>query len=192
MSRNSATSWRSTATSRSGSRAAMRAMSPSALSRRHAKARSRSASLSCASTSARTARSAVSAAVQSACRRAIRVSAVDGIAAQVEPAGRPPQASRGRPLPHLLELDLADAGGDVQADAALDADRLQGDLAAAAAHQDIGAGAHADGGRCRRPDKRARGRAGPVVPWCETQPDVLGFLVEAKMDAVFVGGPLIG
>ncbi len=86
------------AISRSGSRAARRAMSPSALSRRHAKARARSASLSWASTSARTARSAASAAVQSACRRAIRVSAADGIAVQVEPAGGPSQAPPGRPL----------------------------------------------------------------------------------------------
>src|SRR5437660_3043215 len=51
-------------------------MSESALSRRQAKARACSAALIWASTLARTDRSAVSAAVQSACRRAIRFSAL--------------------------------------------------------------------------------------------------------------------
>src|SRR5882672_1240621 len=114
---------------RSGSRAAMRAISFKALSRRQAKARVRSTSLSWASTVARTARSAVSAAVQSACRRAIRVSAADGMAGPTltRPAVRG-KRPRSKALPDGPQLDFADAGGDVQADAALDADWLQGDL----------------------------------------------------------------
>src|SRR5258708_3967818 len=67
------------AASGSSSRAATFAMSLIALSRRQAKARASWAALICASTLARMERSDCSAAVQSACRRAIRFSVAVGM-----------------------------------------------------------------------------------------------------------------
>src|SRR6185437_9399805 len=92
---------------------------------------------------------------------------------------------------HLLRDHLVaqlDAGGDVQAGTALDADRLQGNLLVRAAQQHVGADA--------RTDRGARGRAAVVArqgalgdrAWSEHQPDDLRFLGEAEIDAVLVDG----
>ena len=74
----------------------------------------------------------------------------------------------------------------VQTDAALDADRLQGDLLAAAADEHIGARAHPDGGRRRSAAVGARDSARRDIARCEHQPHQLGFLGEADVDAEFL------
>ena len=106
-----------------------------------------------------------SAAPQSAWRRAIRESTAAGIPPLLPAAGprKPPVVPLGL-LGRVFEFYLADAGGDVQADAALDADRLQGDLLAAAAKQDIGAAPPPTvAGPCRRHSCR-RGRPERCYP----------------------------
>src|SRR5580704_19073820 len=93
--------------------------------------------------------------------------------------GRPSPASASampEGLLDVLQFDHADTRRGVQADAALDADRLQGDLLAAAADQYIGARAHPDGGRRRRAAVGARESARRDIARCEYQPHHLGFL----------------
>ena len=57
----------------------------------------------------------------------------------------PPGKGIDRPAAGRLQADLGHAGGDVEANAALDTERLQTDLIAAAAYQDIGAEAKPHG-----------------------------------------------
>src|SRR6266851_6358953 len=89
------------------------------------------------------------------------LSAGDGMVRPSWP-GRPSPASASaipEGLLDVLQFDHADTRRGVQTDAALDADRLQGDLLVAAADQHIGARAHPHGGGCRRAAIGARDSA---------------------------------
>ena len=89
-------------------------------------------------------------------------------------------------LLHGLQHDLGDARRDVHARAAFDADRLEGDLAAAAADQDIGANTDADRGLRRRAAIGTRQGALGDTARREDQPDNLRILGEADVDAIAV------
>lgn len=60
---------------------------------------------------------------------------------EVDPTGEAATSLSACRLLRVLEFDLGDASSGVEAGAALDADGLQGDLAVAAAHEDVGADA---------------------------------------------------
>src|ERR1700722_16297986 len=103
--------------------------------------------------------------------------------------GRPsPASASAKPegLANVLEFDHADTARGVQTDAALDADRLQGDLLVAAADEHIGAHTHPDGAGQRSAGVGARDGTRSDIARREHQPDHLGFLGEADVDAEFL------
>src|SRR5690349_3463219 len=94
-------------------------------------------------------------------------------------------------LPGGLQGYRSDAGGDVEADAALDADRLQGDLLVRTADQHVRTQADAERG--------TRGHAAVISgesaradrTWREDEPDDASFLGETDIHAVPVDRPRV-
>ena len=82
-------------------------------------------------------------------------------------------------------------GGDVQADTAFDADRLQGDLLVAAADQHVGTKPDPDRGPCRGAAVVAGERATGDLAGGEDEPHDVRLLGEADIDAEFLHGARI-